>query len=149
MSLRDLLREGHLRPQETSVQEVTDLLEVADRALHDAGVPQLSPDGKYITTYNAALALATVVVRASGYRVSGSAHHWAAFAALPELLGATAQGRADQFDRSRRKRNRATYSRAGQISEEEAAKILAAVQAFRSEVLDWLRANHPELLPQE
>jgi hypothetical protein len=128
---------------------VMDLLEVADRALHDASVPQLSADGKYITTYSAALALATMVVRASGYRVSGSAHHWAAFAALPELLGATAQRRADQFDKSRRKRNRATYSRAGQISEGEAAKMRAAVQAFRAEVLDWIRANHPELLPPE
>lgn len=149
MRLRRLLHEGHLREQAASGQEIADLVEVADRALHDAEVPQLSADGRYITAYSAALTLATIVVRASGYRAAGSAHHWGTFIVLPDLLGATAQERAEYFDESRRKRNRATYGRAGEIDEDESARMVATVRAFRAEVLDWLRANHPELLPQE
>ena len=90
--LKKLLNDGRIRPHKTSVKEIADLLRVVDRDLADAAIPQLSTDRRFATAYNAALQLATIALYASGYRVSGSGHHWATFHVLPEIIGPPTEG---------------------------------------------------------
>jgi hypothetical protein len=71
MSLQSLLAEGKLRRHRTSAKEIADLLRVVDRDLADAAIAQTSADRRFATAYNAALALATVVLHAAGYRSAG------------------------------------------------------------------------------
>ena len=146
MSFQRLLSEGRMRPHRTSAKEIADLCEVADRDLADAAVPQLSTDRRFATAYNATLALATMVLHAGGYRAVGAGHHWITYQALPDIMGPQLQARRDYFDHSRSRRNTADYDRAGVISETEAQELLTEATAFRQEVLEWLRAEHPVLL---
>lgn len=138
MSLQSWLADGRLRPHAGTVQETADLLRVVERDFADAGILALSSDRRFATAYNAALQLATIVLRASGYRTAGVGHHWITFQTLPELIGAKMQARADYFDACRRKRNIADDVAAGEISDAESDELLAEVRAFRREVEAWL-----------
>jgi hypothetical protein len=89
------------------------------------------------------------VLAASGYRTTGLGHHETLFTALPHLLGPETRSRARYLNRCRRKRNIIEYVRPGGISDSDATKLIQEVQAFRAQVLAWLHANRPELLPQE
>ena len=147
VSLQDLINRGLLRPHTTSLREIADLLRVADRDLADASIAALSADRRFATAYNAALQLATMILYAAGYRTTGASHHWTTLQALPEVMGSSVRPRADYLNVCRSKRNVTDYDRAGEISEAEAQEILAEARAFRSDVLEWLRVNHPALLP--
>ncbi len=149
MHLQNLLDEGKLRRHRTSAKEIAELLQVADRDLADAAFARISPDTRYVTAYSAALALAAIVLHAHGYRAVGFAHHSTTIQTLPVILGPEAQTRADYLDNCRTRRNTANYDRAGTISETEAAELLAEVTAFRTDVLEWLRRDHPALLPSQ
>lgn len=147
MSLPEWRNEGRLRRHKTSASEVTELLRVVDRDLGDAEIRQLSADRRFATAYNAALELATIALCAAGYRASSAGHHWVTLRALPEIMGPQAQERADYFDACRSKRNLADYDRAGIISDVEADEILREARAFKADLIDWLSANHPHLVP--
>ena len=146
MSLKRLQAEGHIRPHKTSAAEVGDLLQVVDRDLADAGIPQLSADRRFAIAYNAALQLATIALHVAGYRAVGGGHHWATFSALPEVMGPQTQARADYLDSCRSKRNVTDYDRIGLISDTEVEEIIAEAQAFQEDLMIWLRENHPLLL---
>ena len=143
MSLNAWLADGRLRRHESSRQETQDLLRIVERDLADAGLRRLSQDRRYATLYNAALQLATVVLRVSGYRTAGVGHHWLTFQALPHLLGLQEQIRADYFDACRRKRNTADYDAAGSVSDLETTELHEEVLAFRRDVRVWLESNQP------
>jgi hypothetical protein len=127
---------------------VADLLRVVDRDLTDAEIPQLSPDRRFATAYNAALQMATMALYAAGFRAFGSGHHWATFQALPDIMGTQAQVRADYLDSCHSKRNVTDYDRVGEISQREVEEILAEAGAFREDLLDWLKRSHPTLWPK-
>ena len=63
MSLQSWLSNGWLVTHQTSPQEITDLLAVADRDLKDSKTPGLSSDWRLNIAYNAALQAATAVLR--------------------------------------------------------------------------------------
>jgi len=148
MSLSDWLADGSVKKQSTSPKEIQGLLAVADRDLADSNVPGLSRDRRFATAYGAALQLASVVLRASGYRTSTGAggHHWRTIKLLPELMGADQKDRAAYLDSCRRARNQADYDRINVVSEAELIELLEEVLRFRAEVLDWLTMKHPDLL---
>ena len=145
MTLRELLADGRLRELTPSRREIADLLGVVGRSLGDADVPGHSADGRFASAYNAILQLATVVLRASGYRAAGGARHWVTFQILPELMGEDQTERAKYFDACRTKRHHAVYDAAGRISEAEVRELLEEVRVFRTAVVAWLRREHPEL----
>ena len=76
MSLQDWLRSGWLIEHQTSRQEISDLLGMADRDLAQCRTPHLSPDWQLNIAYNAALQAATAALAASGYRAARDAHHY-------------------------------------------------------------------------
>jgi hypothetical protein len=70
MSLKNWLANGWLVEHKTSPQEITGLLEVADRDLKDCQSPGLSSDWQLNIAYNAALQAAAAALAAAGYRAS-------------------------------------------------------------------------------
>lgn len=127
-----------------SRQEIADLVKVADRALQDARVEGLSPDGRFVNAYHGMLALATAVLAASGLRAVGIGRHAATIEALPQVMKATEQVAA-YLEICRRKRNQAVYERAGVVTESEARELAQALEEFVDQVRQWLKQHHPSL----
>lgn len=146
MSLSDWARSGWLVENRTSPQEIADLLGVADRDLHDSALKTLSEDWQLAIAYNAALQSATAALAACGYRASRDAHHYRVIQSLVHTIG-TDTKLVVQLDAFRKKRNIADYERAGLISATEAHEMMALARTLRKHVEDWLRMNHPHLLP--
>lgn len=144
--LDHLLAHGRLKRHQPSAAETRDLLAVADRHLRDASLSELSDDGRFAAAYGAVLALASIVIGASGYRLGRlPGHHRLTIDLLPVLVGAHEGGRASYFDACRRKRNQADYERAGAITKAEVDALTEAAAEFRQDVLKWLESDHPLL----
>jgi hypothetical protein len=145
--LESWLADGSIKPHEPSRSEIQRLFAVVDRDLKDANISGLSVDRRFATAYSAALQLATVVLRASGYRASSRSggHHWRTISLLPELMGPDQQTRKLYLDSCRRARNEADYDRIGVVSESELLELLADTLDFRNDVLTWLSDQHPDL----
>jgi hypothetical protein len=146
VSLNDWVRAGWLTEHKTSPQEITDLLAVADRDLHDCAVKDLSEDWQLAIAYNAALQCATAALAASGYRVGREAHHYRTIQSLAWTIKADAALIA-HLDAFRKKRNIGDYERAGLVSETEAREIIVLAEQLREQVARWLHQHHSELLP--
>jgi hypothetical protein len=145
-NLQRFLDSGRLKEQATSKSEIESLLNVVDRDLADASVHGLSADRRFATAYNAALQLATIVLRAEGYRTSGVGHHWTTFAVLPDALGPEAQATADYLDACRARRNTVDYDGIGIATEDDVHELVGETVGLRSTVKGWLGVAHPELL---
>jgi uncharacterized protein (UPF0332 family) len=140
-----LLREGRIRKHRTNAQEITSLFEVVKRDLADASLPELSPDRRFATAYNAVLQTTKAIMYCQGYRTKGSGHHSTTFEFLGITLGAGFEALADYFDRCRVKRNIADYVGAGSISETEAEDLLEEARAFAQTARAWIATNYPNL----
>jgi hypothetical protein len=145
MSLQDWLKSRWLIEHRTSRQEITDLLNMADRDLAQCRTPNLSPDWQLNIAYNVALQAATAALAAAGYRAARDAHHYRVIQSLAHTIKADARLIA-QLDKFRKKRNIGSYERAGAVSEQEVKEMFALASNLRDEVEKWLRSNHPELL---
>ena len=120
---------------------------LADRELSDASAKGLSHEGKFEHAYAAARALATIVIRAAGYRVtSGAGGHYHTFVALGTADATTFAEYSTYLDRCRSKRNRMSYLQASVISDAEADELLRIVPEFANQVAAWLKLSHPDLI---
>jgi len=146
MSLSDWLSNDWVVQHRSSAQEIAQLLSVADRALGDAQVPGLSPDGQPICPFDAALSCATAALAACGYRVrQGPRHHQPTVQSLELTTGASPE-LLRRMDGLRRRRITVTYERAGTAIAGEACEFLKLAKQLRQHVERWLRTNHPELV---
>jgi hypothetical protein len=121
---------------------------LADRYLSDAQ-QNISLDGKFLSAYHAALNLCSVLLYAQGYRPNREREHYRTIQAVPLILGSDRAQDAKYLDDCRLKRNLAQYESAGVVSKNEAGDLISFVKTLRSDVLDWLRLHHPELLKEE
>lgn len=124
-----------------------DLLGVIDRDLHDCTAPGISADWRLAIAYNAALQIAITSLAAEGYRPARESHHYRAVQSLAMTLGVDSSIIA-QLDAFRKKRNISDYERAGAVSEGEVQELVTLAQHLRGELAAWLRAAHPELVPE-
>jgi hypothetical protein len=147
MSLLEWLREEKLKKHESSKNEIAQLFKIVNRDLEDAGVVQLSTDRRFITAYNAALQLTTIVLRAAGFRTNPNkaGHHRITIDALPEILGRDHQELSDYLHACRIKRNMSDYTSTGEVSAAEVAEIIKEVKALKSLVKEWVKKTHPQL----
>ncbi|MDZ4065038.1 MAG: hypothetical protein U1E22_10285 [Coriobacteriia bacterium] len=144
-SLQRFLDDGRLRRQRSSKSEIASLFMVVDRDIQDSGVCSLSEDRRFAIAYNAALQLATIVLRAEGLRTVGSGHHRITIAAFPLILGSRVQETADYLDACRSRRNTVDYDGIGIATERDVAELLAETAELRQTVEAWLKEEHPEL----
>ncbi len=145
MTLRDWLDNRWLVEHRASPEEIADLLAVVDRDLEDAGLDRLSADWRLGISYNAALQLATLALAAEGYRTDRQRAHERAILSL-RFTVELEEDHITVLDGVRRKRNVASYERAGTASASEAEEIFQLARDLRTRVLEWLERNHPHLL---
>ena len=145
MSLSDWRKNGWVTEQESSRNEISDLLAVIERDLHDCRTAGLSPDWRFNIAYNAALQAANAALAAAGFRAAREAHHFRAIQSLAHTIGAEPEfiRRLDAF---RKKRNLASYEIGGSVSEQEAKEVAELAEELRDRVMRWLRSKHPALL---
>ncbi len=148
MSLQQWHKNGWLRSHQTTRQQVIDLFAIAERDLTDARTARLSLDWQFGIAYNAALKLCTILIYAEGYRPDRALAHYRTLQALPLVLGDSRKGDADYLDSCRIKRNTVEYNVAGRTSPEEAVELIEFAAELYDDVLDWLRAKHPNLTPK-
>lgn len=146
MSLKDWANNGWLVKHRTGSQEIVDILNVADRDLRNCMVKDLSEDWQLAIAYNSVMQSATAALAACGYRVARGPHHYRVIQSLALTIGVDAI-QVSRLDAFRKKRNISDYERAGIVSEAEALEMIAMARMMRKAVEDWLRQNHPHLLP--
>jgi hypothetical protein len=138
MSINNFIKSGILVKQDSSKDEIADLLKIVERDLEDSAQTEISDDWQFGIAYNAALKLANVLVRASGYRVKGQGHHMNTILMIPFILGSHKKDDADYLDACRRKRNIVEYDSVGGATAEDVRELREFVQEFQKEVLTWL-----------
>jgi len=131
------VKRKRVRRQATSADELRALFRVVERDLEQAEVPGLYPDGRYAFIYNAALQLATIVLRLRGLRVVAPGHHRETFHVVEPLVPQAMQSIVAEFEHARRKRNTVMYDQAGTISEHEVNDLREAVKEFAT----WVRVK--------
>ena len=148
MSLQNWEKKGWVEKHKTSPQEIEELFQIADRDLKDCQARDLSDDWQLNIAYNAALQSAKAALAAAGYRSSREAQHFRIIQSLAFTVGLE-KSLIDKLDKFRKKRNISDYERAGLVSEGEVREAITLAQQLRKQVEDWIRANHPHLLPRK
>lgn len=138
MSIDSFLKRGVLVKQACSKEEIEDLLKIVERDLHDSKVSEVSYDWQFGIAYNAALKLATLLVRSSGYRVKGQGHHMNTIALIPEFLGKDKSEYSDYLDTCRRKRNTVEYDCVGGATEQDVKELQDFVLELQKHVQEYL-----------
>lgn len=141
MSIDNFLKTGVLVEQGSSKEEIADLLKIVERDLEDSAQTEISDDWQFGIAYNAALKLANVLVRASGYRVKGQGHHMNTIAMIPLILGPHKKDDSDYLDACRRKRNIVEYDCVGGATANDVKELREFVLEFQKEVQTWLSKN--------
>ena len=138
MSIEIFLKRGVLVRQEASKAEIADLFNIVERDLEDSSQTEISHDWQFGIAYNAALKLANILVRGSGYRVKGQGHHMNAIAMIPLILGPHTKDDSEYLETCRRKRNIVEYDYVGGATEGDVIELREFVKEFQTEVLEWL-----------
>lgn len=131
------------KEQLTSRQEIENLLGIVERDCSQACLDGMHSDIRFELLYNAALQLATVVLRLHGLRVGRSGHHRETFREVLELVPEELRPTIRLFDQARRKRNALVYDQAGGATEADLEGLRTSVHSFEQ----WVRAlaeAHPE-----
>ena len=148
MSLTNWRDNGWLVEHKTSLQEISDLLSVADRDLTDCESLGLSPDWQLSISYNAALQTATAALAAAGYRASRESHHFRIIQSLAHTIQAESNV-INQFDKFRKKRNIGGYEAAGRISQQETDEMKKLAKELYEQIVKWLHQNHAGLIAKK
>jgi hypothetical protein len=123
----------------TSSQEIEGLLAVINRDLRDASVIE-SLDGQFTCTYWACLQIARTALRARGYRLRSTAHHFLAIESLEYTLGLDAP-RLRQLQVFRAKRAAVAYETAGHVSDTELREARALAEYLKAVLCSWLHED--------
>ena len=145
MSLQDWYKFGWLKPHQTSCQELSNLLAIADRDISDAASSGLSNDWRFGIAYNAALKLCTMMLYDAGYMPEKNPAHYRTLLSIEFTLGEERKADATYLDSCRAKRNHVEYDYVDGASESEAEELLNFVRELREEVVARLREKYPTL----
>ena len=146
MSLETCLRNGWIRRHESSAAEVANLFAISDRDIHESQTPGLGPEWRFDIAYNSALQSATAALAAAGYMAERQNKHMRTIECLEFTVGLD-RTETGFLDMCRRKRHAAVYEQLGAISDQEAGEMVQFAQDLRRRVEEWIRREHPDLLP--
>jgi hypothetical protein len=122
------------------------MIALVERGIADAKVDAISSDLRFIAAFGAALAAATVALRACGYRTKAQVgHHLRTVQCLEFTIGADAK-LINKLITLSRKRNATAYDAAGNVSAQELELAIKVAEQLQSDVIASLQKNHPELL---
>ena len=117
------------KAQPTSPDEIRSLIGIVERDLQQADLRGLHADGVFGFLYNAALQLATILIRLRGERFGSSGHHRNTLRRARELLPEELASAASALDLARRKRNASVYDQAGVVTQADIATLKEAIGA--------------------
>jgi len=99
--------------------------------------------------YDASFQLCNIALRVSGYAVSkGKSHHSFTIGSLEYTLGQEQSENTIYLSKCSTQRHHSLYDHAGVVSEQDAQDLLETARQLRLEVLKWLHADHPNVLPK-
>jgi len=145
MNLQDWKKNRWVLAHSSSRREIQDLFGIIDRDLQECLLEGLSSDWKLNIAYNAALQAATAALAAAGYRTSTESHHHRVIMSLELTIG-WGTDTVDLLDKFRKKRNISDYNRTGTVTEKEANEMFLLAEKLRSDVIKWMKKDHPELV---
>jgi hypothetical protein len=145
MTLKLWLEKGWLKEHKPTSREIAELLAIADRALKDCQIPELSNESKLNIAHNAALQCSAAALAAAGYVASREAYHYYVIQSLSFTLQLE-ERIIRRLNKLRLKRNISAYERPGMVSEQEVSEMVALAKTLRKTVATWLKNNHPELI---
>jgi len=147
MSLSDWFDSGFIAEHRTSRQEISELLALVDRDLHESETGTHSPEWKLAIAYNAILQAAKAALAATGYRVpkSNRSHHYYTIQSLQFTLKADPTTIL-KIEAVQKKWNISDYERAGTVSDREAQDALELAKTVCKQVREWLRGKHRRLM---
>lgn len=147
MTLSKLLASKRIASEPSSKKELDELREVVAINLADAQVAAVSAQGRYEFAYNTVRLLATMVIRASGHRVTAkNGHHYYTFQTLEAVNQKAFKDAATYFDAARNKRNDFSYDGPIDLTDSEADELVEEAKQFLNDVEEWIRTNHPSLV---
>ena len=146
MTLTNLLKTGQLKDHSPTAEEVSRLLEVAQRNIDDARVTVISDETRFDAAYKAIMQLAMLALLVNGYRPSSSSggHHMTMIQSLPKSIGLPKE-RMVILDALRRKRNAADYM-GGYIDAAAVAASISEAEALLVMVEFCVEQQRPDLL---
>lgn len=139
-----------LIPHDPTIAEIQQLFDVVDRDLSDAG-KDVSADARFSLAFRAGLQLCTIALHVEGYEVKprSPGHHSLTIQTLPETLGESQRETYVYLSGCSNMRNLIEYERAGVVSANDARELYQTAGELRENVLDWLKREHPELVPNK
>jgi hypothetical protein len=81
-------------------------------------------------------------------RAERQLQHYRTIQSLPIILSEDYKKDAEYLEACRKKRNIVEYDYVGGATEADADELISFVKELREDVLNWLKTNHPSLLPQ-
>lgn len=136
---------GWLKREPSSTNEIKSLLGIVQRSLDDSKVAAISDDLRFVAAFTAALTVATVALRASGYRTAAQVgHHLKTIESLDFTMNADPKV-IQKLKTFNNKRNRSVYDMAGVVSDQEVNDISKLATELYKQVKSWLEKSHPEL----
>ena len=141
MTIDDLLRKGIIEKRLSSKQELQDLLNIVERDISDSKASDVSFDWQFGIAYNAALKLATILVRGSNFRVKSGGHHMNTILMIPLILGEKMKDDSEYLDACRRKRNIVEYDYIGGATDKDVKELQEFIFEFKDIVEKWLEKN--------
>lgn len=144
-NLENLVKIGKLETHAATPKEIGELLDLADQKLTDCKATGLSPDTVVSIAHFAVIACGRAALAACGYRTSSRSHHETSIGSL-EFTIDVSHSQLAFFAAMMRKRHVTSYSRAGEVSQSEAAQMVERTIELRRALEQWLRASHPEFL---
>ena len=136
---------GWLKEHRTDLNELSNLLAIADRDIEDAAADGLSNDWKFGIAYNAALKLCTMMLYDAGYMPEKTLAHYRTLLSIVFTLGDHRKDDAAYLDACRAKRNHVEYDYVEAASAVEAAELLDFAKELRKEVVGKLSPKYPGL----
>lgn len=118
-ALDNLARAGQLKREAADAFEVRRMLALAEKRLGDARLKGLSPEGRFLSAYNAAHAASLAALRWHGFR---SENRYLVFQCLEHTVGWPA-ARWRVLDAAHRKRNLAEYEGHAEVEESGIAEL--------------------------
>ena len=133
----------------TSRDEISKLVTTARTYSHDARVESVSLGTRFQMAYESARMWCEIVVRAEGQRLtSRTGHHEKVIQSLTTYVGTDMEDLVTCLGRARKTRHRIMYEGAiHEVTPDDVADLLNVLDELEERVTEWLKGNHPDLLP--
>jgi uncharacterized protein (UPF0332 family) len=147
MSLDELYAIALLRKHRANSIEIKKYLTLIERDLRDCNIEGLGLDWRFSIAFNAILQAANAALAAAGYRTGQKAHQAVSVETLMYTLGLD-KATYRILDTFRTKRNVSKYEMSGTITQGEVSKIISMAHELFTELVRWLRDEHPSLIDE-